>query len=656
VKWIWLVVVLAACEFPRPADVKDESVSVGGNLHGMWTGTDGVTLRLTADGVDLTYLVKENGSFTFPITLTEGASYIVVIIANPHMHTCEVIAGATGITPATGAISVDVACTGPAVSIALSAAQPWTFDPTWEVQPALEASVLLQDVRLTVDNPDGLIASARIAGVPAAFGQPSASHQLPLGSSSIDVDLVAMGGLTMMYRIVLERGRRVVEQSVYGKASNTGRGDSFGRSVALVGDTLAVGAPGEDSSATGVNGNQSDENADASGAVYIFQRSGSSWTQQAYIKASDTRATDSFGRAVALSGDTLAVAAARSGVGAVYIFRRAGGAWAQQAIVTASNGEPGDGFGFQVALSGDTLAVAAIGEGSSATGVNGDQADNSAGSAGAVYVFQRIGILWTQQAYVKASNTGPLHQFGTSLAIVGDTLAVGAPSEASGARGINGNQLDNSYIHAGAVYVFQRTGTAWSQQVYVKASNTAPLAQFGCSLALSEDTLVVGAKSEASGATGVDGDQSDANALGAGAVYVFHRTGNSWAQQAYIKASNTEAPDAFGFSVALSGSILAVNAIGEDSSATGLNGSQTDNNALDAGAVYVFRRTGTAWVQDAYVKSSNIERSDSFGSTLALSGDTLVIAAMAEDGSEIGINRNQADNRAEDAGAVYVFR
>jgi hypothetical protein len=513
-------------------------------------------------------------------------------------------------------------------------------------------------VTVTVGNLDGLVTSVRVAGELTVLGEPSSSQRLPLGLSSIDIDITARGDLAMTYRVVIERGKGVVEQAVYGKASNTGRNDSFGRALAVSANTLAVGAPAEDSRATGVNGNQSDDGASNAGAVYVFLRSGSAWTQQAYVKASDTQNEDGFGTSVALSGDTLLVGAAgRSGSrGAVYVFRRIDGTWAQQAALVASNGEVGDGFGWSVALSEDTLAVSAPGEASSATGVNGNQQDNSASAAGAVYVFQRTGTIWSQQAYIKASNTDRNDQFGSSLALSGNTVAVGAPADASPARGVNGDQLDNVSIFSGAVYVFQRTGTVWAQQAYVKASNSAPLAQFGTSLALSEDTLAVGARGEASSATGIDGNQSDGSALVSGAVYVFHRTGSTWAQQTYIKASNTEAQDAFGSSVALSGELLAVSALGEDSAAEGGNGNQMDNSAPDAGAIYLFKRVDGTWSQDAYLKSSNIEMADSLGSALALAPDTLVAAAVGEDGGEIGLNRNEADNRAQDSGAIYVFR
>ena len=128
-------------------------------------------------------------------------------------------------------------------------------------------------------------------------------------------------------------------------------------------------------------------------------------------------------------------------------------------------------FGQAVALDGDTLAVGAA-DPSCATGVNGNQTDSSCPGAGAVYVFTRTGETWSQQAYLKASNTDAGDSFGLSVSLSGDTLAVGAPQESSCATGVNGNQANNGCQSAGAVYVFTRSGSTWSQQAYVKASNT----------------------------------------------------------------------------------------------------------------------------------------------------------------------------------------
>jgi trimeric autotransporter adhesin len=406
-------------------------------------------------------------------------------------------------------------------------------------------------------------------------------------------------------------------QQAYLKASNTGASDRFGRGVALSanGSILAVGATSEASAATGINGNQADNSATNAGAVYVFTRSGTTWTQQAYLKASNTGAGDAFGRNVALSDD------------------------------------------------GSILAVTAELEDSAATGIDGNQADNSAPDAGAVYVFARSGTTWTQQAYLKASNTGADDQFGESVALAGNgsTLAVGASGEDSAATGIGGSQFDNNSTSSGAVYVFTRVGTTWSQQAYVKASNTGASDLFGTSLALSQNgsTLAVGATGEDSAATGIGGNQFDNSASSAGAVYVLTRTGTTWSQQAYVKASNTETSDGFGGSVALSadGSALAVSAPREDSAATGVGGNQTSNLATDAGAVYTFARSGATWSQRAYVKASNTGAGDWFGHMIALSanGLTLAVSAALESGAATDVDGDQADDSASIAGAAYVF-
>jgi len=249
--------------------------------------------------------------------------------------------------------------------------------------------------------------------------------------------------------------------------------------------------------------------------------------------------------------------------------------------------------------------------------VNGNQGDNTAVDSGAAYVFVRSGTTWTQQAYLKASNTGAGDAFGRSVAVSGDTVVVGAFHEDSSATGVNGNQADNSAIDAGVAYVFSRSGTTWSQQAYLKASNTEAGDRFGNSVAVSGDTVVVGAFHEASSATGVNGNQGDNTAVDSGAAYVFVRSGTTWTQQAYLKASNTGAGDAFGRSVAVSGDTVVVGASLEDSNAGGVNGNQGDNSAMDAGAAYVFvidtDGDGKADDHDNCPSISNADQADSDG-------------------------------------------
>jgi hypothetical protein len=472
-------------------------------------------------------------------------------------------------------------------------------------------------------------------------------------------------------------------QEAYVKASNTASDDLFGFAVALSadGNTLAVGAPWEDSAIGGINGNPFNNLSHESGAVYVFRRSESGWAQEAYVKASSPHFSDHFGSAVALSrdGNSLAVGSPNESggpsgnglSGAVYVFQRAGSTWSQEAYVKASNAGFDDNFGHAVALSGDgnTMAVTAPRESSNAKGVNGDQNNNQVPNSGAAYVFRRTRCGWIQRAYVKASNTGAANGtgipegFGLSAALSSDgsTLAIGAPGEASNATGIDGNQLDPSAPESGAVYVFRFAGGVWAQEAYVKASNAGAGDRFGEAVSLSGDgaALAVGAAFERSNATGVDGNQADNSLTNSGAAYLFRRAASTWTQEAYLKASNTERGDLFGSYVALSadGSTLAVTASWEASGASGINGLQLSNSMPGAGAVYVFRRPTGAWAQEAYVKASNPGETNKFGNgVLSADGRTFAAGALYESSSATGINGNQADTSESRSGAAYLFR
>jgi len=460
----------------------------------------------------------------------------------------------------------------------------------------------------------------------------------------------------------------------YLKASNTGSNDVFGFAVALSDNTLVVGGRFESSDATGVNGDQNNDSAVGSGATYIFVRTGTNWTQQAYFKASNTESNDQFGTSVGISGDTV-VAGARfesssaTGVngnggdngapnaGAAYVFVRNGTNWAQQAYLKASNTGAGDTFGQRSAMSDDTIVVGAPLESSNATGVNGDGSNDSALNSGAAYVFVRNGTNWVQQAYVKASNTGAGDMFGSWVAIHGDTLVVGASQEDSSALGVNGDQNNNTGTNSGAVYVFVRNGTNWTQQAYLKASNTGSGDEFGLPVGISGDTIIVGARLEASVSSGVNGDQLNDDGVIAGAVYVFTRIGTNWTQQAYLKPSNTKplAGEQFGFHAAISGNTVVVGAVGEDSDALGVNGDQSNFNASTSGAAYVFVRSNTNWTQQAYLKASNTGIGDLFGNSVAVSDEMLVVAAREEDSNATGINGDGNNNSANNSGAAYVF-
>jgi hypothetical protein len=648
---------------PVVPDAGPEGYTVRGAASGV---LGAVALELRIDGNTEVLAVTQDGAFSFDTRLQTGASYTVVLVDSSApcalRNQTGVIAGAD--------TAIELTCTGASLSsVVVSGVAPITLVPDTTDQ-VVDIPFLQQSVRLTATvatSGDTL----SIAGTEVASGVPGPEIVLGLEDNFVDIVVDNAFGWQGTYRLNL---RRVAPpaQRAYGKASNTGGGDNFAFSVAVSGDTLAIGAIGEDSAAQGVGGNQSDNSTLGSGAVYVFRRTGATWQQEAYLKASNTDASDNFGYALALSGDTLVVGAfgessAAQGVGgdqnddsltesgAVYVFRRSGTTWQQEAYIKASNTGEGDGFGYSLSFSGDLLAVGAWTEDSAAVGVGGNQNDNSRPDSGAVYVFRRSGTIWQQEAYIKASNTGSGDGFGHSVALSGDTLAVGAFGEDGGFQGVGANQNSDAASSAGAVYVFRRSSGTWQQEVYIKASNAASGDSFGHSVALSGDTLAVGAYAEDSAAQGVNGDQISNAASGSGAVYVFRRSGSTWQQEAYVKASNTGASDEFGTTMALAGDTLAVGAYGEDSAALGVGGDQSSNSASSSGAVYVFRRSGTTWRQDAYVKASNTGANDRFGDSLALSGDTLAVGAVFEDSAAQGLGGDQNSNASSDSGAVYVF-
>ncbi len=424
-------------------------------------------------------------------------------------------------------------------------------------------------------------------------------------------------------------------QTAYLKASNAGANDEFAYTVAIDGDTIVVGARFEDS---GNPADPNDNSAQDTGAVYVFTRSGAAWMQQAYLKAAIRDPGDDFGFSVAIDGDTIVVGASgeesgagdpndnsRTDSGAAYVFVRNGTTWSQQAYLKPSNPDVGDLAGRSVAISGDTVVIGAYNEDS---GNPADPNDNSASNAGAAYVFVRSGTTWSQQAYLKAANAGAEDQFGRSVAIAGNTIVVGAPYEDSSTPG---NPNDNDANNAGAAYVFTRSGTTWTQRAYLKASSIGAGDQFGYAVALTGNTLVAGAPGES----------------GSGAVYVFTGGDASWTQQAFLKAANAGIGDYFGAFVAINGDILAVGAPGEDS---GNPADPNDNSAPDAGAAYVFTRSGATWTQRVYLKAANAQADDLFGVSTAVSGDIVVVGAPYEDGSGPTPNEN-----APNAGAAYVF-
>ena len=600
------------------------------------------TTIAVGDSVDLTatFNADETGSIDNSVGTVTSGMPVLVSPATTTTYTLTITKSDGGLE--TSAVTVTV------VALDSLSILDESLDQIFQTnQPDYTASVgfLAKSIRVKATPADTTL-SITVNGT--AIGADGLSQVIDLTEGTdTEISIVAAkNAVTKTYTITISRASAATfaEQAIL-TASNTEVDDEFGYSVALSGDTLAVGAFHEDSSTQGVD-TTANEDALQSGAVYIFVRSAGSWIQQAYIKASNSEANDEFGISVSLSGDTLVVGATgedsdatgmiggpnelASSAGAVYIFTRIGSSWSEQAYLKASNASGGDLFGTSVSLSGETLAVGAHIEGS---------------ASGAVYIFTRNVTTWSEQAYIKASNTQAGDRFGHSVALSGDTLAVGAYNEDSGTTGVN-TTPDESAFNSGAVYVYTRSGTDWSEQAYIKASNpgggnSSPAAgdNFGYSVALSGDTLAVGAWLEDSGTTGINTTWDEA-ASASGAVYVFVRDDTTWSEQAYIKASNTGKSDLFGKSVALSGDILAVGAIQEDSDTPGINPTVLNEASKNFGAVYVYSRTGTSWGEQSFIKASTTVSNVEFGHSVALASDTIAVGVPIE---------------ATSAGAVYIF-
>ncbi|ENM5751913.1 hypothetical protein [Vibrio mimicus] len=505
----------------------------------------------------------------------------------------------------------------------------------------------------------------------------------------------------------------------YFKPSNTGADDNFGVSLALSGDnkTLVVGAYYEDNGVEGVISDGSEitdvSTAVDSGAVYVFTRNNRGiWSQSAYLKASNTGVEDNFGTSLALSedGKTLVVGASAednafkgiiidgseasdSGTavdsGAVYVYTKSNtGTWSQSAYIKASNTGASDLFGSSVVISkdGKTLAVGAPTEDNAAKGIitNGSETTDvgTVNNSGAVYLFtQSDSGEWSQSAYFKAANTGASDLFGSAIALSdnGKMLVVGAYNEDNGAKGIitNGSEAMDlgTATNSGAVYVFIKDSSgSWAQSAYIKASNTGVDDNFGASVAVSEDgnTLTVGSWFEDNSVTGIVVDGSEVTDLGtannSGAVYLFSRDAGIWSQSVYVKGSNTGTSDGFGESLSVSdnGKTFAVGSPGENNSAKGIiiNGSEINDvgSATNAGAVYLFTKDSSGnWSQIAYLKASNTGMVDYFGKSLALSddGNLIAVGAYREDNKATGVIIDGSETidagTENDSGAVYLY-
>ena len=429
-------------------------------------------------------------------------------------------------------------------------------------------------------------------------------------------------------------------------ASDAVGGDQFGTTLAMSGDYAIVGAP------------RKDDVGNNSGAAYIFTRQGTEWVEQAKLIAPDARAGDYFGISVAIDGDTALVGGHRvnkpmADAGSVYVFERLGNSWIQTAWLTAPDATRFAYFGFSVGIDEDTAIIGAI-------------RDDEAGSdAGAAYVFVRNGIQWIFQEKLLGNNTEAEDNFGYAVDVDGDFAIVASPKNKGG----------------GAAYIYSRDGTKWQQKRNRIRIRMIPIdpdgaSGFGVSVDISGETAVIGA---VGGVVGEDtvgaayvfkqneppfwnqhtklvagdrrgGDQlgfavaisgnevitgapkHSAGGLASGAAYIFEqKEDGAWVETIKLSDGETAAENQFGISVSISGNLAVAGA------------QQDDDIEPNAGAAYIFERSGTLWLQRAKLAADDAKAGDLFGNAAAINGETVLIGAPG------------VDDAGPEAGAAYVF-
>lgn len=356
-----------------------------------------------------------------------------------------------------------------------------------------------------------------------------------------------------------------------GMADNT-----FGEAVWGSGDTAIVGASSESESGT------------ASGAAYVFRRFQSNWYEEQKLTASDPAPFDRFGQSVSVSGNTAVVGSPEdddlgSFSGSAYVFTRNGISWTERTKLTASDGDEDDYFGGSVAIDEDVIVVGAVGQWPGGY------------LSGAVYVYRFDGTEWNEEAKLAASDTDSIYQFGTAVAISGDTILVGASGVPAGPEPAD--------LYAGAAYIYRFQDGAWIEEQKITAFDRAPGDFFGISVALDDGTAVIGAEKQ-------DGPEDS------GAVYVFARNGSAWTLQSKLEPPDTAAGDRFGSSVSVWANVVVVGADGDDDR---------------SGSAYVYRREGELWDLEEKLVAADPASGSFFGASVAIADGDVLVGAAGED-------------------------
>ncbi len=374
-------------------------------------------------------------------------------------------------------------------------------------------------------------------------------------------------------------------------SDNPGNDDEFGWSVDICAETALVGAPLTDFAGL------------ESGVAYIFALTETGWQQQWVLLPDNASPFDFIGGSVALATNTAVVGAYRQNpdnveTGAAHVFIRDTDTfpyetWPYETTLLADDGLGGDQFGFAVAINEteDIIVVGAPGD------------DDNGLDAGSAYVFTRDNGVWTQEAKLLAPTGGPRDLFGSSVAVDGETIVVGAPTESA----------------AGSALVFTRINGTWTFQAELTPDDGAPGDSFGWDVAIDGDSLIVGAYSATN------------NSAGDGAAYVFVRNGTDWTQQAELLPDDGMANDFFGLAVDIHADAALVSA------------PYVDLRGTNSGAAYLFTRDMTTWTQQAKISSSGARTGDYFGWDAAICANDAIFGSPFDSAG------------APQSGSAYIF-
>lgn len=371
---------------------------------------------------------------------------------------------------------------------------------------------------------------------------------------------------------------------------------SFGGSVSISNEYAIAG-----SSTNTVNSNVNQ------GSANIFVRAGETWSEQAWLAAADGSASDRFGFSVSISGDYAVVGApfddmgGNTNQGSAYVFVRSGGMWTEQIKLTASDGTSNDQFGRSVYILGDYIIIGAY-----LDDIGGND------SQGSAYIFIRNGSSWSEQTKLISSDGGTDDRFGQSVSLAGNYAVVGSYRD----------DIDGK-INQGSAYIFVRNMNTWTEQSKLVAPDGSATDEFGWSVAIADDYVVVGAPR----------DTVDNNPI-QGAAFVYYRTGSAWIHQATLSPSIGLSNIWFGYSVALDGNYIVAGAVFDKI-----------GNSLQQGSAYIFIHNGISWTEQTKVTASDGENYDNFGTSVSMS-DGFILVGSPED--DVLMN--------EDQGSIHFFK